>query len=131
MKKGSFKNIAIKARKAFETTKIDRSILKELYAQYHPVRNIDVFINRATSFFPNLNCGVASVYLKYMLGRGNIVNGNYSNNNHTFLLLNKKTIVDITADQYGGPKIYVGPLKNPWSLRSLEKKSRVRLRSLC
>ena len=101
MKKGSFKNIAIKARKAFETKKIDRSILKELYAQYHPVRNIDVFINRATSFFPNLNCGVASVYLKYMLGRGNIVNGNYSNNNHTFLLLNKKTIIDITADQYG------------------------------
>lgn len=118
MKKGDFKNIAIKTRKAFEAKKIDRSILKELYMQYHPVKNIDMFIGRATSFFPNLNCGIASVYLKRVLGRGNIVNGNYSNNNHTFLLLNKKTIVDITADQYGGPKVYVGPLKNPWGLEA-------------
>ena len=118
MKKGSFKNIAIKARKAFETKKIDRSILKELYTQYHPVRNIDMFISRATSFFPNLNCGITSAYLKYMLGRGDIVNGNYGNNNHTFLLLNRKTIVDITADQY------VGPLKNPWSLKDLEKRKK-------
>ena len=124
MKKGSFKNIAIKARKAFETKKIDRSILKELYTQYHPVRNIDMFISREKSFFPNLNCGITSAYLKYMLGRGDIVNGNYGNNNHTFLLLNKKTIVDITTDQYGGPKVYVGPLKNPWSLRNLEKRKK-------
>ena len=121
MKGRSFKNIAIKTRKAFEAKRIDKSILRKLYTQYHPVKNINVFMNRATDLFPNLNCGVASVYLKHVLGKGSIVNGNYSNNNHTFLLLNKKTIIDITADQYGGPKVYVGPLKNPWGLRDLRK----------
>jgi len=133
MKVNDFKNIARKIRKEFEAKKIDTSILKKLYIQYHPVKDIHVFINRATIFFPNLNCGIASVYLKHTLGKGSITNGNYNDNSHTFLLLNKKTIIDITADQYGGPKVYVGPLKSPWGLKKLQKpkKNLARLRNLC
>jgi hypothetical protein len=26
-------------------------------------------------------------------------------------------VVDITADQFGGPAVYVGPLAEPWSTR--------------
>ena len=66
--------------------------------------------------FPNLNCGLATVYLRKLFSDGRIVNGKYKDNNHTFLLLEDSVVVDITSDQYGGPKVYVGPLQSPWSL---------------
>ena len=66
--------------------------------------------------FPNLNCGLATVYLRKLFSDGKIVNGKYQNKNHTFLLLEDSVVVDITSDQYGGPKVYVGLLQSPWSL---------------
>jgi len=53
------------------------------------------------------------------VAEGEIVQGKYQNENHTFLMLEDNQIVDITADQYGGPKVYVGDLKLPWSLEEL------------
>ncbi|HIH42796.1 TPA: hypothetical protein HA246_04075 [Candidatus Woesearchaeota archaeon] len=113
------KKIAYSARKKFETDKIPINKLKKLYLAYNKMPNIKKFLLQAKKLFPKLNCGLATVYLKYMLGSGKIVNGKYKNNNHTFLLLaNKqnKLIIDITADQYEGPKVYVGRIKKPWSL---------------
>lgn len=57
----------------------------------------------------------ATVYLNHLFSAGEIVNGKFKGNNHTFLLLDQNIVVDITADQYGGPRVYVGEMKLPWS----------------
>jgi len=66
--------------------------------------------------FPKLNCGIASLYIQYKLKHGTIVQGFYNNIPHTFFLLGDN-IIDITADQFGGPKIYTGKLKEPWRIQ--------------
>lgn len=116
------KNIAIVVREQFENQRINMRLLRELYHRYNPeVEDIDSFVRHAGNLFPKLNCGLATVYLRHKLGVGNIVNGKYRDEDHTFLLLgnnNEKGIVaDITADQYGGPDIYVGPLQSPWGFK--------------
>jgi hypothetical protein len=108
----SIKEIALNAREEFENRKVD----KILYGRYAKIHNLKDFLKKAQGMFPKLNCGLTCVYLQRNLGEGEIVNGKYGMENHTFLLLNKKTVVDITADQYGGPKVYCGPLKYPWIL---------------
>jgi hypothetical protein len=114
--KKNLKKIAMDARKMFESGLADKKELTELYLEYNKnVEDVDLFIKRAKDLFPELNCGLASVYLQKTLGGGEIINGKYKNKKHTFLLLGNK-ILDITADQYGGPKTYIGPLKKPWSL---------------
>lgn len=111
----SIKQIAHDSRYAFEQKTINTALLKKLYKKYTTIPNIDIFLQQAQHLFPHLNCGLASVYLKNILPTSQIIQGSYKGNPHTFLLF-KKTIIDITADQYGGPKIYIGPLKQPWSL---------------
>ena len=107
--------IASKVKADFEAGRIERKVLKKLYQQYNRINNIDIFLKSAGNMFPELNCGLTSVYLKKIFPDGEIINGKYENNNHTFILLND-FVVDITADQYGGPKVYVGTLKRPWAL---------------
>ena len=107
---------ASKARADFEAWKINEDELKKLYQQYNSLDDVDSFMKSAREIFPNLNCGVVTVYLKKLFPNGRIINGKFKNNNHTFLLLEDSLIVDITSDQYGGPKVYVGPLQSPWSL---------------
>src|SRR3989338_867482 len=112
------KKIAYSARKEFETDKIPINKLKKLYLAYNNMPKIRKFLLQARKLYPKLNCGLATVYLKYRFGFGKIIKGKYKNHNHTFLLLTNKQdklIVDITADQYAGPKVYVGRIKNPWS----------------
>ena len=106
----------MKARTVFEHKSVNKKILQTLYEKYTTVPDCKQFIERASDLFPKLNCGLASVYLQYLLKKGRIIQGKYGENNHTFLLV-KNTIIDITADQYGGPKIYIGPLQVPWSLK--------------
>ncbi len=103
---------ALQVRKQFENKEIDDCLLKDLYSRYASVENIGLFIKTALNQFPKLNCGLASVYLQHLLG-GKMIKGKYEDSNHTFLLV-KDQVVDITADQYGGPKVYVGELKLPW-----------------
>ncbi len=92
--------------------------LIRLYSQYNPLEDVASFMGRAVELFPHLNCGIASIYLQARLNAGEVKQGSYHGQNHTFLQIGDDTVVDITADQYGGPKIYVGPLEPPWSLVS-------------
>ena len=110
------KNTALGVRREFENRSVDAETLKELYQGFNPVTDIDSFIAEAKKIFPDLNCGVATVYLKFKLGTGTVVRGFYGKHPHTFLRISDALIVDITADQYGGPKVYVGELVKPWSI---------------
>lgn len=105
---------AYQTRKQFEAGITDRELLIELYREYADAGDTSQFVNKARNIFPLGNCGLASLYLKRELG-GEVVQGKYGEHNHTFLLIDD-TVVDITADQFGGPKVYVGPLQFPWSL---------------
>lgn len=107
------RNIIENIRMKFEQRRISKLELAQLYSEYNSQVNGKIFVEEAEKIFPKLNCGLATVYLHKMLG-GEIVQGQYEGNNHTYLLLNGE-VVDITADQYGGPKIYFGELKSPWS----------------
>lgn len=109
--------IASEARADFENLRINETELKQLYQQYNPLEDIDSFMRTAGEIFPHLNCGLATVYMKRLFPDGKIVNGKYHNNDHTFLLLEESVVVDITSDQYGGPRVYVGPFQSPWSLK--------------
>lgn len=107
--------IAIKIRKEFRNFRIDEKELKRIYQDYNTLGNPDLFLSSSKQIFPNLNCGLTTVYLRNLLG-GEIINGKYKDNNHTFLILRKKIIIDITADQYKGPEVYVGPIRKPWAI---------------
>ena len=102
------------SRKEFEMGTVNQELLLGLYREYADVGDTLKFINKAKEIFPNGNCGLASLYLKEKLG-GEVVRGKYGEHDHTFLLVDG-TVIDITADQFGGPKIYIGPLQFPWSL---------------
>jgi len=111
----AIKKTIYQTRKEFETGATNQELLLGLYRGYADVGDTLKFINKAKEIFPNGNCGLASLYLKEKLG-GEVVQGKYAKHNHTFLLVDG-TVIDITADQFGGPKIYVGPLQSPWSFR--------------
>lgn len=103
-------------RNELSTGIIRKYEIERLYAAYNFVPNLAEFVETAISIFPNLNCGISSVLLKHRLGHGDIWKGKFELENHTFLLLNDNTIIDLTADQYGGPPIYIGQVKRPWKL---------------
>lgn len=102
------------AGRLFETGAIAYSLLKKLYLAYNANVEIDSFLKQAKTLFPHLNCGLAAVYLQHKLG-GVVVTGSYEGQKHTFLMLDN-LVLDITADQFGGPALYVGSLVSPWSL---------------
>ncbi|PIN88827.1 hypothetical protein COU60_05380 [Candidatus Pacearchaeota archaeon CG10_big_fil_rev_8_21_14_0_10_34_76] len=110
-------SLVIQARHNFENNQIEFNLLKKLYIQYNSIKGIDRFLKDAQSLFPKLNCGVTSVYLRHLLKKGDVIKGYYKGHKHTFLKVDDK-IIDITSDQYGGPKIYIGPLVPPWKIKS-------------
>jgi hypothetical protein len=83
----------------------------------------------AVSNFPDEACQVATDELLHRIGYGEIINGSYQLTGrrafndfwpHEFLDVGKtsladRTILDITADQFGGPAIYIGEWIRPWS----------------
>jgi hypothetical protein len=101
-------------RKDFENGAISESILGELYANYNDINDTALFVRRAKKIFPNGNCGLATLYLREILAKGEVIQGSYAGEAHTYLLIDEQ-IIDITADQYGGPEVYVGPIISPWS----------------
>lgn len=108
------KLVAEQARKDFEDRRIERALLKDLYLAYNPeITNIDRFLTLAEELFPDLNCGLAMAYLKHQLKCGEIHHGRFDRQPHTYLRIGSM-IVDITADQFGGPPIYAGPAEYPW-----------------
>ena len=110
------RRIAMQVRRKMEEGLIDPKQAEKLYAGYADVPGVQLFVRRARKLFPNLNCGLASIILQHELQEGEVVNGKYGSKNHTFLLLHGDVVVDITADQYGGPSVYVDTLRKPWIL---------------
>ena len=111
--------LATEVRAEFEAAQIPPELLAWLYRQYNREVEAATFVAEAAKLFPRLNCGLACVYLRHRLGLGRIIRGRYGDEAHTFLLVHGRTVMDITADQYGGPPVYVGPLVLPWALPRL------------
>lgn len=107
------KEIAKQTRRQFESKSTDTELLVDLYRGYADVGDTVRFVDKARSMFPVGNCGIASLLLREKLG-GEVVQGKYGEQDHTFLSVDG-VVVDITADQFGGPRVYVGPLQPPWS----------------
>ena len=103
------REIVLRVRHSFEQKNAPRRELAKLYTEYNPINSIEEFIETAIHQFPSLCCGVSSVYLRYLLGVGEIVRGTYQGHKHTYLLIEDSIVIDITADQYGGPRVYIGP----------------------
>ena len=120
-RKIEIQQIAGKIREDFLNKRIPKEKLARLYSYYNREVNESTFVAKAEAIFPKLNCGLASVYLKNILG-GEIIQGKYGEDKHTFLLSND-WVVDITADQYGGPKVYVGEFKSPWAREQIQNMS--------
>lgn len=89
---------------------------------------LQVGTRNAVANFPDEACQVATDELRHRLGFGKIIDGSYVVTEpggrkevvrHEFLDLGKtdiaeKTIGDISADQFGGPSVYVGEWREPW-----------------
>ena len=114
----NLQKIAQDIRKKFEQKQIAQGELAQIYSAYNPAVNGMTFVVEAEKLFPRLNCGLTTAYLQKILG-GEIVQGRFKDWNHTYLLVDG-FVVDITADQYGGPKVYVGEWKFPWTRRNFE-----------
>ncbi|HEY5695369.1 MAG TPA: hypothetical protein VIQ80_00890 [Candidatus Saccharimonadales bacterium] len=111
------RRIANEARADFEAGTIPEAQLVQLYGDYCPAVDANMFVAAARVLFPAGNCGLASLYLQFQLQGGEVAYGTYARKGHTFWHMGS-LIVDITSDQYGGPKVYVGPLVEPWSLQA-------------
>ncbi len=107
---------AICARAEFDEQRAPISLIKFLYLEYYPSNlDTDAHIDFMLERFPIGNCAIASVYLRHLIGDGDVIDGRYNVEDHQFLYVGK-LVVDITADQFGGPKVHVGELREPWSL---------------
>ena len=107
-------------RGQFETRTYNWERIRKRYAAY---AGYELDRGEAESLWPMYNCGLAAVALHDLLGTGEIIRagvGRYDNAKHTFLELDSidtgPVIADITADQFGGPPVYVGKLVLPWSI---------------
>jgi len=105
--------VAAEVRSAFVRRQVDRALLARLYEAYQPIPDVESFVARALCMFPNLCCGLASVALRERLPEATITRGAYAGARHTFVLA-RGLVVDVTADQFGGPPVYVGPPVWPW-----------------
>jgi hypothetical protein len=106
-----------RVRAEFDRWAIDEDVLRWLYPAWNPgmlTADFDDYLRRARESFPTGCCGLASVYLMYELKTGEPEHGRYDETGHTVLKWAHQRIADITADQFGGPEVYVGPPDYPW-----------------
>lgn len=96
-------------RQEFEDRTYNKTLLKGLYLTYNPDVEFNSFLEKAEEIFPKGNCGLTAVYLREKLGGGEVIKSFYNGQPHTFLLFEGK-VIDITADQFGGPRVYIGDL---------------------
>ena len=117
--------LARQCRADFEAGRVSNDELVELYGKYLPEQTfgLRLFLDHERGRFPANNCQPATVYLRHKVGYGEIDDGQYLVGNtlrpHTFLNVGQtvmalETIVDYTADQFGGPAVYTGPIMEPW-----------------
>ena len=110
------RRVANEARARFEAGDIPDALLSQLYEQYCPGINADEFVAAAKRLFPIGNCGLASLYIQSQLRSGEVTYSSYAGKGHTIWHVGSRIIADITSDQYGGPRVYVGPFVEPWVL---------------
>ena len=94
-----------------------RSWLNRLNLQLSEEESIQL-VTEAIAMFPTGCCGLASCVLAEHLDNATIVRGYWKASPpcpHTWISVGE-LMVDITADQFGGPPVFVGPLEAPWSL---------------
>jgi hypothetical protein len=94
-------------------------ILRAMQRYYEPssLQEVDIHvISKIITGFPQRCCDAATALLGVRLGGGLIVPGLYENNRHSYLLVGD-VMADITADQFNGPPVYIGPLAEPWSVQ--------------
>jgi hypothetical protein len=128
-------NIAERTRRDFEIGAITVPHLVEIALINRPnltdeqLKYLRVGAEGGVGNFPDEACQVATDELKHRLGFGKIIDGSYlvsepggheEFSRHEFLDISdpdsaERTIVDITADQFGGPPVYVGEWRRPWS----------------
>jgi hypothetical protein len=111
----NIERLAQETRALFENRIVSREIIGKLYEEYNPnLGDARKFLEAAEHLFPQLNCGLASIYLAHQISsEAEVVRGTFSQERHTFLKVGGR-ILDITADQYGGPSVYAGPIRPPW-----------------
>jgi hypothetical protein len=113
--------IATEVREGFELQSLDPKIVWSRYCRWVPDArhwDKDKFLSLANTAFPLGCCGLASAFLseEVDIGCGIPEHILYKDEPHT-ILLGSLAMIDITADQFGGPRIYVGPMVRPWSER--------------
>ena len=128
--------IAIQARRDFDNKSVDVQYLKSLVEKHLPYiaenykDGLTQWIEQSVANFPIDCCEIGAAVLLDRVGEGEIAHGRYEREpigphnirkSHTFWTQAEtpgKTalMADITADQYGGPPIFVGSLKRPWTL---------------
>ncbi len=111
--RGRLFEAARQARQKLRHGRVDQQLLAQLYHEYNPVPEVGAFVQQAIGMFPRLCCGLASVYLRHRLGQGVVHGGSYGGQPHTVLVV-RDWVLDVTADQFGGAPVYVGPLVAPW-----------------
>ena len=120
------KAVAQQVRAEFESGRAYTQRLADLYKEYDSDSDrVSRFIAAAKATFPFGNCELTTLALQDRLKMGDLAYCYYyytpeDSEFHTVLLIGglRGVIVDVTADQFpGGPKIYVGPVREPWFLR--------------
>ena len=105
------------ARSDFLHDQVPYVELHPLLANRHPGLEVSPYMLLVRDKFPKASCYLAAEYLLYLTGEGEVVYGGYETPTkiraHAYLRIGE-TIADITADQFGGPETYVGPLVRPW-----------------
>ncbi len=113
-------------REMFETGRYDPSEVSELVQTYWTNRGsqrdseqLRSSIESCMPNFPRGWCDIASVVLMHRLGEGELLTGVYYKSPRVFdshaVLSVGGAICDMTADQFGGPKLYVGEFVLPWT----------------
>lgn len=128
--------IAIQARKEFEDKSVKVQYLKSLvethlaYIADNYKDGLTQWIEQSVANFPANCCELGAAVLLDRIGEGIIAHGRYEHEpigphnirkSHTFWVQLEsvgeiRLMADTTADQYGGPPIYVGTIKHPWTI---------------
>lgn len=116
--KTRIEQVAWDLRRQFESGEAYTPGLMRLYNSLlkKPIEDIEGFFRSASQLFPRNNCGIATAALFDRLGGQISKDLTYGGISHTVLELGDR-IVDITADQFGGPTVYVGKIIAPWHVR--------------
>ncbi len=105
--------MAVDTRLELINRSVDMRLLAILHKQHFPLHQIRDILPQILQDFPQNNSTIATSYLQFIMG-GDVTRGQYEHHPHFYLTLPRNVIVDITADQFGGPEVFVGKIRSPW-----------------